>query len=1077
MGGLPDQPGSTPGNTSTNVTTLQGESPSHGMTMSISRAHERACRAAFCSSLAALLVLSACSDDDPVEDPTDTRADTAQDTGGGDTSDATDQDTADQDVERPAPGTPVVVDLSTHADLEGGDGASAFQVDDADQLIPGATAEGQIGDYMLENDQVRFVIEGDTRMISPCPYGGNVIDLSTQTPGAEDSLGEICIMVQMGQTMDPDAFAVLADGSDGGAAVLAVTGHIELLDWINVLGMIDGFIPGLVTTLSVDTENVAPYTITVYYVLHPDAHHLDVITAIRHDGDEPLTTPFLHLIDSSGPVELFNPLSSKGGWGFNPLGATSIAAEILPFVAFWGQQTSFAYLPSEPDLGGRDLPVHGSYLAISGLVWALWGSDDVIPVLTATPRSLPTLDGMITLEGGDVVARHHRLFVGDGQVADVVDAVYAAEAVETGILEGTLLDGTSQPVAGARITAIADDRAFNQAVSADDGTYAMAVPPGDYDVTARLPGRVTPNPGDVTVTAGETSQADLVLSSSGTLSVTLSDAADQPLMGRVTVLCAGECASVPTSRERDMSFDPYPEGVAAVAYVGTDGTLDLPLGPGSYEVVVSRGMEWSTWPADAVENGGTAVTIAAGESSAIDAEIARVIDTDGAMGADFHIHAINSMDSPVSVDDRILGHLADGVEVLVSTDHDVITDFAPYIDALGVADQVVSLVGQEITTDTYGHYNAFPLERDPESRNGGAFDWANGPELNLPPADMFAWADEHPGTQVIQVNHGDRLGMMTGLDANVRTGVTSVDPALVRLPADHVDEETGDTGLWSDGFTAMEITNGKSNSGRWGRFQWWLSMIGRGFAPTGTAVTDNHSRFQLLGSVPRSYVWAGEDDIAEFDGEAFAQAINDGRLLGTTGPFVTVSVENASAETAGLGEVLATNGEAVTATLDIQLATWMTIDTVDVYMNITRLSAEARSTSNRRPEATQSVPIAWSESTLVDVAEGDVVHQRREMTVEVELETDADAYLVFVVYDSTANDMFPVVDSELTATAFTNPVFLDADGGGYDKPPYALEDDERTPEERPVGLVRDEEPRYLTRELIEVILRDIESLH
>ena len=61
------------------------------------------------------------------------------------------------------------------------------------------------------------------------------------------------------------------------------------------------------------------------------------------------------------------------------------------------------------------------------------------------------------------------------------------------------------------------------------------------------------------------------------------------------------------------------------------------------------------------------------------AVLARVIDTTGWMSADFHVHAVNSPDSIVDNAKRALTFAGDGLDVIVSTDHDVITDFAPII--------------------------------------------------------------------------------------------------------------------------------------------------------------------------------------------------------------------------------------------------------------------------------------------------------------------------------------------------------------------------------------------------------------
>ena len=87
--------------------------------------------------------------------------------------------------------------------------------------------------------------------------------------------------------------------------------------------------------------------------------------------------------------------------------------------------------------------------------------------------------------------------------------------------------------------------------------------------------------------------------------------------------------------------------------------------------------------------------------------------------------------------DRVTAYLAKGVNVLVSTDHDQITDYASVIDDLGVGHRIRSIVGNETTgtipvpasavpggVDAFpqgiGHWNAWPLEFIPGARRGGA---------------------------------------------------------------------------------------------------------------------------------------------------------------------------------------------------------------------------------------------------------------------------------------------------------------------------------------------------------------------
>lgn len=119
------------------------------------------------------------------------------------------------------------------------------------------------------------------------------------------------------------------------------------------------------------------------------------------------------------------------------------------------------------------------------------------------------------------------------------------------------------------------------------------------------------------------------------------------------------------------------------------GALRVP--PGSYDVNVSRGIEWDLFIARGLRVGR--------DGADLKARLRRVVDTRGWLSADFHVHASRSSDSHVPMRDRVYAFLSDGVELIVSTDHNIAADYAPIIRALGVQRHITSMVGDEVTTN------------------------------------------------------------------------------------------------------------------------------------------------------------------------------------------------------------------------------------------------------------------------------------------------------------------------------------------------------------------------------------------
>src|SRR5262249_15864596 len=156
-----------------------------------------------------------------------------------------------------------------------------------------------------------------------------------------------------------------------------------------------------------------------------------------------------------------------------------------------------------------------------------------------------------------------------------------------------------------------------------------------------------------------------------------------------------------------------PGGTAAsnrvFSAVGT-GALRVPVG--TYDIYVSRGPEWELYVARGVkvEPGGAEVR----------AQIRHVVDTRGWLSADFHVHAAPSPDSRVPMIDRVHEFVSEGIDMIVSTDPNVVSDYPPISQELRLGKYLASGGGGEITTATWGPFGAFPLPQSLERSGHGA---------------------------------------------------------------------------------------------------------------------------------------------------------------------------------------------------------------------------------------------------------------------------------------------------------------------------------------------------------------------
>jgi hypothetical protein len=176
----------------------------------------------------------------------------------------------------------------------------------------------------------------------------------------------------------------------------------------------------------------------------------------------------------------------------------------------------------------------------------------------------------------------------------------------------------------------------------------------------------------------------------------------------------------------DRTADAIPTALSRTEYSDAAGVVDIALEPGTYQVAVSRGTEYSKFTEE--------VTISAGSTTTVNAQVVPVIDSTGTISADYHVHMIDSPDSRISRKNRIEAFAGEGVDDIIATDHAAITDLDGQIAALGFAEFVNATPGEEITTFDYGHFNAYPQGQDPaQPQTQGATDHAGA----APPGQDF----------------------------------------------------------------------------------------------------------------------------------------------------------------------------------------------------------------------------------------------------------------------------------------------------------------------------------------------------
>jgi hypothetical protein len=427
-----------------------------------------------------------------------------------------------------------------------------------------------------------------------------------------------------------------------------------------------------------------------------------------------------------------------------------------------------------------------------------------------------------------------------------------------------------------------------------------------------------------------------------------------------------------------------PEGELAIAafdrVFSAVGREDVRVPRGTYDIYVSRGPEWdiAVFPGTKIGDGTTPIS----------ARLRHVVDTRGWLSADFHVHAAPSPDSIVPLSHRVLEFVADGIDMIVATDHNVVTDYAPTIAALGLQSLITSARGDELTTNGWGHYGVFPLAQDLTTAGHGAL-LVRGRDAK----EIFANVRARAPGAVIDLHH------------------PRIDPGVGYFILGHFDPHSDRFNRpgFSFDFDAIEVLNGYQDPARKSvdrMIDDWLGLLNHGHLATATGNSDTHHLTYNMGGYPRNYVRVVDDRPAHVTPQAVAEAVRQRRAFFTTGPFVRVWAGGG-----GMGDLARAPGGHATLDIEVDAAPWITVSRVILYVS----GKEAKRWGVPKSEQVARFRVSHPLSLARD---GYAV-----------VRVDGDRIMAPVVGDSRSFPVYPL--------ALTNPVFLDVDGNGRYDPEHA----------------------------------------
>jgi len=600
---------------------------------------------------AASLIAAGCSDDPtpPIADTSDVGVvDIVFDVAPPDvpdsildvTPDTTPVDIIAPDIVPPPPPYPVRAFLATHPQ----------------HLVGGPKAEGALGDFVIESDERRYIIENIRKVGGYRNYGGNLVDMGLGGHSEDDNFGELWFGWNL-LLFSPETAEIVSDGVDGVAHV-RLTGRTAPYPWV------DSFIRPLLN------PPVAPLHLTYDYRLRPNEPFIELTITVLNDGPSTVDVEYpFALINQGDGVKVWIPT----GVGFSGL---------------MGQQgvRHFGAVGYERSYGIYcDFKLTGLF-AYANMELAAH------PIHTIAPNEsrIMTVAYAATVGGSGAIAQiEHDYFDGaadgfvQGEVLGFDATTWVAIFHDNGIIGVTPVDGR--------------------------GRFRMTAPVGIWNARAYNGGLRSSTTASIRSRTMDPPFLSLTMPEASELVVNVVDQDGNWIPAQVTLTAQTSGIAAPPEHVQLVRTGRL--GDNALIYATTPD-FRITTQPGQYRVTVSRGY---TYDLKSLTE-----TVNPGESKRLDVVLAKMVDTTDWIAGDFHLHGWWSSDSEVPYDVRVRQAAANDISLPVLTEHAYIGDLDEAALDAGLDDWVAAIPAQEVTTFEYGHFNAFPMVYDPLAPSGGA---------------------------------------------------------------------------------------------------------------------------------------------------------------------------------------------------------------------------------------------------------------------------------------------------------------------------------------------------------------------
>lgn len=677
----------------------------------------------------------------------------------------------------------------------------AKEIESTDELIKSGEAQkGRVGDYLLENDEIKVIIQNrvgarENAESGPGPFGGTIIDAEYKNSKVGDHFGESFLTINFSFVPKYDSLKVTSNGEDGVAQIVC-TGHATKYTFITIKELFTFYNKELVLAKMLDREKESDFikrlvknavlpkpqdelniSIITTYTLKPNTNYVEVSSVFVNNTSQLMNLTVAYLIDKKGgEVEIF---SSGNKIGFAEIveqknnGAST--GPKLPdddfeadyFVALLGDKVSYGIVPIPDPRKGTAM---NSSRITSARITTFMPDFNILSELIAKKPLGHNLNMGNNPEARNQKEMKHYFVVGDGDTSLIFDSLCKLRKdVDCGKVSGRVEElGTEEHISDARVVALKKKKEENEKSyrpiaifkTDEDGKFGGYLPAGGIklEVAKREHGYERAN-GDIKSHSVEIAKnkkikvSQLYVPRNTNVGYTVS-CADKggKCPARITVVGKDKMRAL--GRIYDTILYDFPHGVVYSEFsenFNRDETdkfeLKVEESGSDYDVWFSKGPLYLTQRRRVNASPDVPINFNVTLEPIIE-NIPEVFHGNYIIGADFHNHTLNSWDSSLTVKDRLRIAAGEGLEFIASGEHDYFTDYGDYVDSVGLTGTLHHAVGVEFSPTIHGHFTFFPLSMESILSLPGSYEtsyyrytpgvnWGTGETWNMTAKQIF----------------------------------------------------------------------------------------------------------------------------------------------------------------------------------------------------------------------------------------------------------------------------------------------------------------------------------------------------